>query len=312
MQRHGLADAHLAQLAFLEVGLDPGALERHHRHQRRARRDALPHLHVAAGDLPGHGCAQLGALQCEVRFAHDRGGALNTGVVLDRDAFGQHPVARRLLACRGDARFGSHQRAAGAGQRRLGVLHLLAAHGARGQQRLAALDVVEPARHLGARALGVGLTQLQRRRQTGIGHVERAHFAHRLRQLGLRTLECQARVGRVEHDQRLPGFDEVGVVGQHRHDRATELRRHLHQRRLHVGVVGAFVVPQVHAPIGAVGHAGQHHDGAHGQQCGLAPRPGHRRRGGRRFGGGAFERGFGGRAGVGTGGHRSALSTRGA
>ena len=42
-----LADAQLAQLAFLEVGVDPDLVERDHRHQRRAGLHALAELHAA-------------------------------------------------------------------------------------------------------------------------------------------------------------------------------------------------------------------------------------------------------------------------
>src|SRR3546814_6103067 len=40
-----LADPHPLDLHLLEVGVDPGVAERHHRHQRRTGRDARTNLH---------------------------------------------------------------------------------------------------------------------------------------------------------------------------------------------------------------------------------------------------------------------------
>ena len=59
-----LSDTHLAQLHFLEVRVDPQRVERHDRHQRRARRDALAELHAALRDLAGHRRGQRVALEC--------------------------------------------------------------------------------------------------------------------------------------------------------------------------------------------------------------------------------------------------------
>ena len=47
MQRHRLPDAHRCELRLLEVGVDPDLVERHDRHQRRARTYALAKLHGA-------------------------------------------------------------------------------------------------------------------------------------------------------------------------------------------------------------------------------------------------------------------------
>ena len=46
-QLRRLADAHAAQLDFLEVGVDPELIERNDRHQRRASGDPLSNLHGA-------------------------------------------------------------------------------------------------------------------------------------------------------------------------------------------------------------------------------------------------------------------------
>ena len=73
-QRHRLPDAHVGELRFLEVGIDPDLVERHDRHQRRARGDALPELHGALGDEARDRRRQLGARVGQVGLAHARGG----------------------------------------------------------------------------------------------------------------------------------------------------------------------------------------------------------------------------------------------
>ena len=53
-------------------------------------------------------------------------------------------------------------------------------------------------------------------------------------------IQRHAGIGGIEHDQGLAGLDEVRVVGLDGDDGAAQLRRHLHDVRLHVGVVGVF------------------------------------------------------------------------
>ena len=67
VQRHRLADAHAAQLHFLEIGLDPDAVQRDQRHQHRARRHMLADLHRAPRHLPGLRRAQLAAAAAPAR-----------------------------------------------------------------------------------------------------------------------------------------------------------------------------------------------------------------------------------------------------
>ncbi|KAG1388314.1 hypothetical protein G6F59_016012 [Rhizopus arrhizus] len=57
LQLHFLAQAHVAQLGFLEVGLDPHLLGRHHGHQGIARLHALADLHRTTGNAWRSGAA---------------------------------------------------------------------------------------------------------------------------------------------------------------------------------------------------------------------------------------------------------------
>ena len=294
MQRHRLADAHLAQLHFLEVRLHPHLVERNDRHQRRAGLDALAQLHRALGDLTGHRRGQLGALQRQERLAHRGCSALHVRMVLDAGAFGQRLVRGGLLARGGQRRLGAGQRAARGRQRGLGVLHLFAGHRAGGHQRHAAVHGLERAGHVGLRARHLGLAQVDVGRQRAVGRIHLAHLAHRLRELRLRALERDLRIGGVEPDERLAGLHDVGVVGQDLQHGAAHLRRDLHDRRLHVGVVGAFVVAQHERPVRAVGEPGDEREAGHREQRGLALAGGD----GGRGGGG---RGRGGGRGLGVG-----------
>src|SRR4051812_47121209 len=77
----------------------------------------------------------------------------------------------------------------------------------------AAVDVFLSAGQVGTGALDVGRAGVDLRLQRAVVRVERAHLAHRLRELRLGLVEGDARVGRVELDERLAGLHVVGVVG---------------------------------------------------------------------------------------------------
>ncbi|MNN68853.1 hypothetical protein D3C81_1845920 [compost metagenome] len=53
-----LANAHIAQLGFLEVGVDPQLIQRNHRHQRGTRLHALAELYRTLGHVTGDRCNQ--------------------------------------------------------------------------------------------------------------------------------------------------------------------------------------------------------------------------------------------------------------
>jgi hypothetical protein len=111
-QLHRLADADLAQLHFLEVGVDPDLVQRDDGHQRRAGGDALAELHGALGDVAVHRRRQRGALLRQPGFAHLGGGGLHLRVLLDVGAFGHGLVAGQLLARADHAGLRGGQRAA--------------------------------------------------------------------------------------------------------------------------------------------------------------------------------------------------------
>ncbi len=146
------------------------------------------------------------------------------------------------------------------GELRRDVVELFLADraGARPAARAARRRPGRAATSLCARA-DVGLAGGDLRLQRAVVDVHRAHLAHRLRELRLGLLERDLRVGRIELDQRLAGLDEVGVVGVDRDDGARDLRRHLDDVALHVGVVGALVVVEVERVVDAVGGAGEEH-----------------------------------------------------
>jgi hypothetical protein len=80
-----LADAHVLELHFLEVRVDPHAAERHDRHQRGARRDALADLHRALRDIAGDRRRQGVARVVQVRVADLRGGGLHVRMLFAID-----------------------------------------------------------------------------------------------------------------------------------------------------------------------------------------------------------------------------------
>ena len=96
-QRHRLPDAHVRELRLLEIGIHPHLIERHDRHQRRPGADALPELHVAAGDEARHRRRQLGAREREVGVAHRGGRIAHLGMILERRVVDARAVGGQLL-----------------------------------------------------------------------------------------------------------------------------------------------------------------------------------------------------------------------
>ena len=256
-----LADAHLAQLAFLEVGFDPDLVQRHHRHERGAGGHALADLDGAAGDDAAHGGGQHRARLGQPGIAQAGDGLAHVRVVGHGGALGQRLVGRQLGARGGQRGAGLRQAGLRGLQRGLGVQDLLAADAARLGQLLAASDVALGAGQFGLGALDVGLAQVDVSGQRVVLDVERADLAHGLRQLGLGLLQGDLRVGRVDAHQRLAGGDGLGVVGLDGHHGAGHLRRDLHQVAVHVGVVGAFEVGAEQGPPDAVGDRDEDENG---------------------------------------------------
>jgi hypothetical protein len=193
-------------------------------------------------------------------------------MLLDRHAVGERLVREELLARCLDRRLGGDEPGLGGGELRRDVVELLAADGAALHQRRAPGDVVLRAQHLAARARRIGLARRDLRLQGAVVDEQRPHLAHRLGQLRLGLLEPDLRVGAVERDERLAGLHVVGVVGMDCDHGAGDLRRHLDDVALHVGVVGALVVVQHKQPVQAPGQPDDQNHGADAEQCDLAAR----------------------------------------
>ena len=71
------------KLHFLEIGVDPDIGQRHHRHQRRARRDLLAHLHRALGDHAVHRRDDAHMAERDGGVAQLRFGRQHIGIVGD-------------------------------------------------------------------------------------------------------------------------------------------------------------------------------------------------------------------------------------
>ena len=115
-----------------------------------------------------------------------------------------------LLRC-GQRRLRAGQVAPRGSERGFGVLQLLAAHGAAGQQRAAPGDVGLGARQLGLHAGQLGLALADAGGQCGVLRVQRAHLAHGLRQLRLGALQRQLRVGGVQPHQQAAHGVRLGL-----------------------------------------------------------------------------------------------------
>ncbi len=236
-----LADAHLAQLGFLEVGIDPDLLQRHDGHQRRAGCGALAELGAAPRHLAGDRRRHAAAAQRQPGVAHFRRRAQHAGMVRDGGVVDQHAVGLGLAAGAGELRLHFLQGVAG-------VLEFLGRDGAGAGELLASGEVLFGARQgcLAGRDDGVEGT---------VRAEQRCHFPHRLREFGFGLLQREAGVGVVDFDQCLTGLDEIGVVGVDGDDGAGDLRRHLDDVAGDIGVVGVHLEAADAVPPDGVGAA---------------------------------------------------------
>ena len=95
-------------------------------------------------------------------------------------------------------------------------------------------------------------------------------LARGLRELRLRLAQGDLRVGRVEFDQHLTGFDLLVFIGEDGLDRADGLCVHHHHIAGNVGVVGAFVVARKEEPVGQPSQAGDEEQRDGDGQAGFA------------------------------------------
>ena len=75
------------------------------------------------------------------------------------------------------------------------------------------------------------------------------NLARGLRELRLRLAQCDLRIGRIEFDQNLSGFDLLVFIGHDRLDRTDGLRIDHHHIARNVGVFGGFVIARVQEPV---------------------------------------------------------------
>ena len=93
------------ELDFLEIGVDPQAVQGDHGHERGAGRYDFASLHAAFGDLPGGGAQDGGALEREPAVAHV-GGGLAHGGLLGEPGIQQHGGKRVAFLFGGGERHG--------------------------------------------------------------------------------------------------------------------------------------------------------------------------------------------------------------
>src|SRR5437899_11208891 len=101
------------------------------------------------------------------------------------------------------------------------MLQLFAGHRTRAGETLTPAEVIGRPRDVVALDVDLGLDLRRRGEQS-------PHVAHRLAELRIRLLERDPGVRWIELDQRLPGLDELRVVGGDADDRTGDLRRDLH------------------------------------------------------------------------------------
>jgi hypothetical protein len=158
------------------------------------------------------------------RLAQLRRGAQDARMAGKSGVVDQRAVRFHLLACVCQLRPGLQQDIAC-------VPQFLGRDGAGAGQALTTGEVL-------LRAGKVCVLHGNRRGEGAVGAEQRAHLAHRFRQIRLRPFERQPRVGVIDLDQRLSGLHEVGVVGENAHDGAGNLRHHRNDVARDIGIVG--------------------------------------------------------------------------
>ncbi len=247
-----LADAHVAQLGFLQIGVDPHIVQRHYPHQRLAGRHALAELHRA----PRHHAADRrrngGAFIRQIGLAQLGRGQLDRGVVGDDRARGQRFAGGELLLRGFHPGLRGGQRGLGGLQGNLCLPQFLSAHRAGTRQLLAAAQRILRLGYIGLRDADIGLPHGNLGSQGAVVGKAHPHLTHRLRQQGLGLLQRHMGVGAIELHQRLAGLDQLGIVGVDGGHRAAHLRRDLHQIALHIGVIGVGVAQGFPIVIAAI------------------------------------------------------------
>ncbi|MBV6416584.1 MAG: hypothetical protein CMLOHMNK_01192 [Steroidobacteraceae bacterium] len=144
------------------------------------------------------------------------------------------------------------------------MLQFLGGNGAPVAGRFAPPDIRPRGRKLQCTLTDLGAQSVRLR-------VQRAHLSHRARQIRPRGRQRDPRIGAVELDQRLSGFDVLGIVDQHAADGAGDLARDRHDVRRDVGIIGGFVVATVQQLERGVGPEQDQHDDGERRQSAAAP-----------------------------------------
>ncbi len=219
-----LANADVAQLAFLEVRVDPQIVQRHHGHQLLSWLHAVAELYAALDDVTGDRRDDGVALRGHPCGAKVRPRLLYGGVVGHVGALDACVCGRRLCLRHLQRRLSLRHTIAQ-------VLHDLWRLRLRGNQRQATLEV-------GLRLAHVNLSGSDCR-ITAAGRIRLlAYLAYGLRQHAAGLTQAHLCVGTVQLHQSLPGTDVLRVVGKDRDHRTGYLRRDRHLIAANVRVVG--------------------------------------------------------------------------
>ena len=252
-----LADAHLGQLGFLEVGFHPDLFQRHDGHQRRARLHALAQLHLALGDVAGHRRDDRRALQVQIGLAQLRSGGLHLRLL--RRAWWRRPARGCATGCRAS-------RSAPLRRRRACRAHAPVPRWTPRRWR--------PGRCGASTSARACATATWRARDVGLAGIDRCCTGRapgaRCRRGWRRPVVGDLRIVGIQVHQRLAGFHLHAVVGIDADHRAAGLRHDADHVALHVGVVGVLVPARIQEVVGQPGDGADDHDDGDDQQCALA------------------------------------------
>ncbi len=263
MHRYRLADSHALELSFLEVGIDPHSVERHHGQERRTRGDALADLHGAFGDHAADRRGELGAMQGERGIAHRGGGGQHLRMVRNGGAVDlRHGLTQLLARGRDIGARGSDGIAR--------MRQLFGRDGAVRDEAAAPLQIL-----IGGACRLFPLLDLCA--QLLALREEAAHLAHGAREVGFRIGLGDLRVGRIELQHGLPDGDALRVIHVQTDHRAGYFTGDLHHIAVDIGIIGGFIVAAVQEPIRRIAHTAQQHHGGQADERSAACPAGRRR-----------------------------------
>ena len=279
-----LADPHLAQLDFLEVGVDVHFLHRHHGQQRHSRLHTLPQLHLSLGDDAINRRADHRALQIDGSLIAASASKGDFRIRLLVRPGNQHRIG--LARAQGGRAIGLGLRSSGSRRRKIrlgtgkgifGAGQLLAGNRTGRRERLAAREVDFRAGEISfsrsklrGGPLLISLTRGNLRGQAAVVGNKALDAARCPSQIRLGLRQREPGVGLIDPDQHITLLHRLRISHQHLADRPANRRCHLSDFNGGIRIIGGYEVRSMKIPVAARPRRKQDDQPAQSEQLPLA------------------------------------------